>query len=177
MDGLRFAPFDTPLGRVAMAWSPRGLYALAMPSEREEETIAWITTSAPGAAREAPPPWAEEVMHLVAAHLGGTPQDFSKVPLDLERVPPFYRAVYLAAQDIPAGQTITYGELATRLGRPRGAARAVGQALAKNPIPIVVPCHRILGAAGAAVGFSAPGGVQTKARLLALEGARVPRIR
>ena len=176
MDGLGYTTFDTPLGRMALAWSPRGLYAFALPSEREEETIAWIVSSAPGATRGSPPPWAEELIHLVSTHLGGTPQDFTAIPLDLERVPPFYRAVYLAARDIPPGQTITYGELAARLGRPRGAARAVGQALAKNPIPLVVPCHRILGAARAAVGFSAPGGVQTKARLLALEGAPVPRI-
>lgn len=177
MDGLGFEPFDTPLGRVVVAWSPRGIFALALPSEREEETIAWITASAPGAVRGDPPAWVQDVMRLVAVHLGGAPQDFSKVPLDLERVSPFYRAVYQAAQDIPPGQTVTYGELAARLGKSRAAARAVGQALAKNPIPIVVPCHRILGAARAAVGFSAPGGVQTKARLLALEGAPVPRVR
>jgi len=120
------------------------------------------------------PDWVRDVAVRVQAHLAGTLQDFSQVPLDIEQVTPFYRAVYEASRKIPSGKTVTYGELAKVVGRP-AAARAVGQALSRNPILLIVPCHRIVGSTGNAVGFSAPGGVQTKARMLALEGARVPR--
>jgi len=167
---LSCACFDTPFGRAALAWSERGLYALELPSKDENETLKRLRTNAPGATLATPPPWVHEVMEIVATHLGGAPSDLSRTPVDLERMTPFSRAVYDAARAIPPGQTTTYGALAAHLGRP-SAARAVGRALAKNPLLLVVPCHRILGANGSTVGFSAPGGVHTKARLLALEGA------
>ncbi len=90
--------------------------------------------------------------------------------LDLRLMRPFQRQVLLAAAEVPRGNVTTYAELAHRIGRPR-AARAVGQALARNPLPIILPCHRVLASDGSLGGYSAPDGVRTKARLLGLEGA------
>jgi methylated-DNA-[protein]-cysteine S-methyltransferase len=108
----------------------------------------------------------------IVALLAGRPGDLAAVPLQLEGVPAFDRRVYALARKIPRGATCTYGELAARLGEP-GAARDVGQALGRNPFPLVVPCHRVVAAAGRLGGFTAPGGAATKARLLAIEGALV----
>jgi O-6-methylguanine DNA methyltransferase len=102
----------------------------------------------------------------MTALLGGEPVDLSDLTLDLESLPPFQRRVCEAARAIPVGSTLTYGEIAARIGEP-GAARAVGQALGANPFPIIVPCHRVLAAGGKPGGFSAPGGVTTKLRSLA----------
>ena len=107
----------------------------------------------------------------IVALLRGEASDLSAVALDMERVPPFHRRVYEAARTIPPGATLSYGEIAARLGAP-GSARAVGQALGRNPFAIVVPCHRVLAAGGKVGGFSANGGVTTKLRLLSIEGAR-----
>jgi methylated-DNA-[protein]-cysteine S-methyltransferase len=169
MTAIGYALFETPLGHAAAAWSDRGLYAVELPAGSAEATEKRLSTLVPGATRAEPPAWAAEAMRAITAYLGGQRVDLDAIPVDVERMPAFYRAVYAAARAIAPGQTVTYGELAARLGSP-GAARAVGQALAKNPVPVVVPCHRILAAGGRAGGFSAPGGVGTKARLLALEG-------
>ena len=107
----------------------------------------------------------------IVALLGGEPSDLSAVALDMEDVPRFHQRVYELARTIPAGATLSYGDIAARLGAP-GSARAVGQALGRNPFAIVVPCHRVLAAGGKLGGFSANGGVATKLRLLSIEGAR-----
>jgi methylated-DNA-[protein]-cysteine S-methyltransferase len=106
---------------------------------------------------------------LVVAFLRGEPSDLSSVLLDMDPVPPFHRRVYEATRSIPCGATMTYGALAAQAG-VAGAARAVGQALARNPFAIIVPCHRVLAAGGRVGGFSANGGATTKLRLLAIEG-------
>jgi methylated-DNA-[protein]-cysteine S-methyltransferase len=111
-------------------------------------------------------------MRKIARHLDGDAQDLSQIPLDFAKAPPFHRKVYAALLSVPSGKTVTYAELARRAGSP-GAVRAVGQAMAKNPIPIVVACHRVLAAGNGAGGFSAPGGTATKTRLLAIEGVRL----
>lgn len=172
MPRLGYSLFDTPLGRAAVAWSERGIFALELPSEDVDDTTWRLRAKTPEAYREEPPSWVREVTRKVEEHLAGKPQDFSTIPLDLDRKTPFYRAVYDAARAIPPGKTKTYGEIAAGLGKPN-SARAVGQALAKNPILLLVPCHRVLGSTGAATGFSAPGGVETKKRLLSLEGVGV----
>jgi methylated-DNA-[protein]-cysteine S-methyltransferase len=94
--------------------------------------------------------------------------DLSVIELDMDRVPPFHRRVYQIARTIAPGETMTYGEIAAQLGSP-GSARAVGQALARNPFAIVVPCHRVLTAGDKLGGFSATGGATTKLRLLSIE--------
>jgi len=102
--------------------------------------------------------------------LAGEPQDLRFVVLDEQPIDPFRREVYAATREIPAGTTMSYGEVARAIGRP-DAARDVGAALARNPCPIIVPCHRVVAANGALTGFSAPGGLETKRRMLQLEGA------
>ncbi len=105
----------------------------------------------------------------VKKHFAGKAEDFADVVLDLEGVPEFHRKVYVASRRIPLGKTVTYGELARSVGSP-DAARAVGQALGRNPIALIVPCHRILAAGKKPGGFSAHGGITTKAKMLAIEG-------
>jgi methylated-DNA-[protein]-cysteine S-methyltransferase len=105
------------------------------------------------------------------ALLRGEPRSLMDIELDLEDVPPFECDVYRIARTIPPGATLTYGEVARRLGKP-DAAREVGVALGRNPFPLIVPCHRVIAAGGKLGGFSAHGGRTTKRRLLAIEGAR-----
>src|SRR5207247_6696232 len=112
-----------------------------------------------------------EASEQMVALLRGAPTDLAAVALDMDGVRAFHRRVYEVARTIPAGKTLSYGDIAARLGAPR-AARAVGQALGRNPFPIVVPCHRVLAAGGKPGGFSANGGVATKLRLLAIEAAQ-----
>jgi methylated-DNA-[protein]-cysteine S-methyltransferase len=160
--------FDTPLGPATIRFTSRGIRSLTLHDVGRKHQVK------PGEEGDVPD-WVRDIVLRVQAHLGGTLQDFSQVPLDIEGITPFYREVYEASRKIPSGKTVTYGELAKVVGRP-AAARAVGQALSKNPILLIVPCHRIVGSTGNAVGFSAPGGVKTKAHMLAVEGARIPRV-
>jgi methylated-DNA-[protein]-cysteine S-methyltransferase len=162
-----WSEFETALGRCAIAWSAGGVVAVALPGV----AAARVRRRAPGAPAAAPPPPIDAVVAALCALLRGEPRDLGAAPLDLAGIAPFERRVYAAARAIPHGATATYGELAARLGAP-GEARAVGAALARNPFPLIVPCHRVTAAGGRLGGFSAPGGAATKRRLLALEGAR-----
>lgn len=166
-----FKLFDTPVGVCGIAWGARGVLAVQLPEVRETETRARLLERFPDA-RELPPTREVELaLNGIGALLRGEASDLSSVALDMEHVPPFHRRVYEAARAIPPGATLTYGELAGRLGAP-GSARAVGQALGRNPFAIVVPCHRVVAAGGRLGGFSARGGVATKLRLLSIEVAR-----
>jgi methylated-DNA-[protein]-cysteine S-methyltransferase len=164
-----FALFDTAVGRCAIAWTGRGIAGVRLPGRRDAETRAGLLRDHPGARELPPPPPVRSAINAIVALLNGNGGDLSGVRLDLAGVPPFHRRVYRCARAIPAGTTLSYGELARRLRSP-GAARAVGQALARNPFPVIVPCHRVLAAGGRIGGFSAPGGAATKRRLLAAEG-------
>ena len=144
--------------------------AVQLPGASEARTRDRIARMFPEAQETAPPPEVGVTIAAIAALLRGEPVDLSGSILDESRVPEFHRRVYAIARAIPAGRTLTYGEVAGRLGDP-GAARAVGQALGENPFPIVVPCHRVLAAHGKLGGFSAPGGTTTKLKLLRIEGA------
>jgi methylated-DNA-[protein]-cysteine S-methyltransferase len=177
MKPVAYCVFDTPLGWCGIAWSELGdsrtapaVSLLQLPEATMQRTESRIGREAGVGQASEPPPAIAEVIHRVCCHLHGDVQDFRDVALDLEGAGPFAQKVYHAARGIPVGQTRSYGELARTLNRPR-AARAVGQALAKNPIALIIPCHRILAAGGKPGGFSAFGGRATKARLLALEGA------
>jgi methylated-DNA-[protein]-cysteine S-methyltransferase len=167
-----FTFFDTPIGRCGVAWSERGITAVQLPEGRPAETRARLLRRAPDAAEAPPPPQVERALDAIRALMGGEPSDVSSVALDMDGVPAFRRRVYEAARTIPPGETRSYGEIAARLGAP-GSARAVGQALGRNPFPIIVPCHRVLAAGGKIGGFSANGGVGTKLRMLALERASI----
>ncbi len=118
------------------------------------------------------PKFVQVAARLLKRHLAGTPQDLSRLPLDLSLLGSFQRKVYEAVRALPPGTTRSYGDIAAKLGKP-GASRAVGQALGRNPFLVAVPCHRVLAAGGAPGGFSAPGGLFTKQRLLALEGVSI----
>ncbi|HYU14556.1 MAG TPA: methylated-DNA--[protein]-cysteine S-methyltransferase [Candidatus Acidoferrum sp.] len=166
-----FALFDTAIGRCGIAWSGQGVAGLQLPEARPDATRARVLERFPDAREVAPPPHVERALDGIAALLRGETCDLSSVPLDMERVPAFHRRVYDVAREIPPGQTLSYGDIAARLGMP-GSARAVGQALGRNPFAIVVPCHRVLAAGGKVGGFSASGGIATKLRLLQIEGRR-----
>ena len=166
--------FSTSFGECGLAWTPRGLAWVQLPDSTPEATRARMLERAaarpPGDPAGAPPAWVVEAMARIAAHLDGKDEDLSTIPLDMATVPPFFRRVYEEARAVPRGEVRTYASLAAAAGSP-AATRAVGQAMARNPWPLVVPCHRVVGSAGKPGGFSAPGGLDTKARLLALEGA------
>jgi O-6-methylguanine DNA methyltransferase len=164
-----FTLFDTAIGRCAIAWGPRGVVGVQLPGANEPKTRARVLQRFPRAREAAPPSEVEHARDSIVAYLRGEPGELSCVPLDMDIVPPFHRRVYEAARSIPRGATMTYGALAARIGAA-GSARAVGQALARNPFAIIVPCHRVVAAGGKIGGFSANGGVLTKTRLLAIEG-------
>jgi methylated-DNA-[protein]-cysteine S-methyltransferase len=168
-----YALFDTTLGRCAIAWSERGVVGTQLPGSDDAATRRRIARALPDAVESAPPPSVAAAIDAIAGLLAGAPDDLGAIPLDLDGVPEFHRRVYDVARAIPPGETRSYGEVAAALGEP-GAAQAVGRALGRNPVPIVVPCHRVLAANGALHGFSAPGGIETKRRMLALEGAGAP---
>jgi O-6-methylguanine DNA methyltransferase len=163
-----YALFETDLGRLGVAWGERGLVAIQLPEVNDAETVSRLTDRFPDAADTPPPAEVREAMDEIVRLLRGADADLSAITLDMTGVPPFHRRVYQLARTIPRGETLSYGEVATRLGSP-GAARAVGQALRRNPFAVVVPCHRVVAAGGKLGGFSANGGVATKIELLARE--------
>jgi len=170
-----FTLFPTAIGHCGIAWGERGIVGLWLPETDERRTRARLLRRRPDAVESAPPPGVRAAIEKIVALLSGELRDLADVALDLDAVPAFHRRVYAVARTIPPGRTLTYGEVASKLGDPR-RAREVGQALARNPFPIVVPCHRVLAAHGRSGGFSAPGGVSTKLRLLEIEGARAASI-
>jgi methylated-DNA-[protein]-cysteine S-methyltransferase len=170
MTEVQFTLFDTAIGRAAIAWNERGLVAVQIPGADESRTRARIMRMFADARETAPSPAVAEAIGQITRLIRGEAVDLSGIVLDETGVAEFHRRVYAIARAIPPGRTLTYGEIADRLGDP-SAARAVGQALGENPFPIVVPCHRVLAANGKLGGFSAPGGTATKLKLLRIEGA------
>jgi methylated-DNA-[protein]-cysteine S-methyltransferase len=172
MTARNFAIFDTAIGACGIAWGERGIAAVQLPEANEQKTRARLLRRFPEA-REAPPsPDVQRAVDGIVALLKGEAIDLSAIALDMEDLPAFNRRVYEVARAIPPGATLSYGEIAAKLGEPPQAARDVGQALGQNPIPIIVPCHRVLAANGKPGGFSASGGVTTKLRLLTIERAK-----
>jgi len=172
MDAPGFTLFDTPIGHCGIAWSEHGIVGLELPGSDEARTRKRLLGRVPGAVDAEPPPSVHEAIAAIVALLSGKPADLSGIPLDLARVSDFERQVYAIARKIPPGETLTYGDIAEKLG-DKLLSRDVGQAMGKNPFPIVVPCHRVVAANGKLGGFSAPGGVDTKLKMLAIEGAAV----
>ena len=163
MDTTSTITFDTALGRCAVRWSEAGISAVLLP----------VPGGRPAVARPETVPWfVQRAIEGMTAVLAGAPDDLRDVPVDDGDVEPFRRAVYVATRSIPPGSTRSYGDLARVVGLVGpDAARRVGAALARNPTPIIVPCHRVVAADGKLTGFSAPGGLATKRRMLELEGA------
>lgn len=170
MSRCEYALFETPIGLCAIVWGARGIVGTQLPEPGRGAAVRRLQRRFPDAHSGRPTPAIAAAMARIEAVLGGAKDDFAGLPLDSRTVSGFDRAVYREAQAIPSGETITYGTLAARLGDP-ARAQAVGQALGRNPWPIVVPCHRITAADGRMGGFSAPGGTATKLKLLEIEGA------
>lgn len=176
MNRASYCLFETSLGLCGIAWTKNGesssspaISFFQLPEAAKELTQMRLDRVCGAGDPAVPPALIAHVIERVRLHLLGSPQDFRDVPIDLKEIGPFARQVYEAARNIPAGETRTYGEIAKALNQPN-AAQAVGQALGRNPIPLIIPCHRVLAAGGKPGGFSAPGGTTTKVRLLALEG-------
>jgi methylated-DNA-[protein]-cysteine S-methyltransferase len=169
----RYLIFETAAGFCGIAWSDVGITRFQLPTKSADATerllLRRLPSAEPGAA-------GSEVLAAVAAakrYFAGEQTDFSKVALDLDGQDEFFRKVYAAARGIGWGHTTTYGALAKALGAGPEAARDVGQAMAKNPVALIIPCHRVLAAGGKIGGFSAPGGSTAKLRMLELEGVHI----
>ncbi|NWH09130.1 MAG: methylated-DNA--[protein]-cysteine S-methyltransferase [Alphaproteobacteria bacterium] len=166
--------FDTAIGICAIAWSGAGICGVMLP-ERDEAVLRERLRRRHAEARECPPPQAEaaDAIAGITALLSGKDSDLGAIRIDLEGRDAFQFRLYALARAISPGRTRTYGELAEELGGI-GLSRAVGQAMGANPVPIIVPCHRVLAAKGKMGGFSAPGGAAVKRRILEIERAAFP---
>jgi methylated-DNA-[protein]-cysteine S-methyltransferase len=166
--------FDTAIGTCGVAWSEHGLVAVQLPARDRAATERRLIARTRGSAGAAtPPPAIAALIADITRYLAGEQVDFSAVPVDLSGLDPFRRKLYETMRALPWGTTTTYGALARTIGLANWeGARDVGEAMGRNPVPIVIPCHRVLAAGNKLGGFSAPGGAATKAKLLALEGVR-----
>ena len=173
MNETFYSLFDTALGRCGIAWGRAGVVAVSFPEEDDEGTRARLARRANGAVEASPPPTVAAAIDGIVALLDGERRDLSHIDLDMAGLPEFDRAVLGLTLAIAPGETKTYGDIARALGDVL-ESRRVGQALGRNPFPIIVPCHRVVGADGKMTGFSAPGGVSSKRRLLKIEGALAP---
>lgn len=172
MTTAKFVLFETALGLCGLAWDDSGILCTQLPEGGESQVRTRMQKRLSGAIESPPPPDVAEVIRRIVALLDGGKDDLADIALDMAHLPAFNRSVYAIARTIKPGATMTYGDIARRLG-DLALARDVGQALGKNPFPIIVPCHRVLAAGGKPGGFSARGGASTKLKLLAIEGAPV----
>jgi methylated-DNA-[protein]-cysteine S-methyltransferase len=173
MQSAGFALFDTAIGRCAIVWLGDRIIGAALPESSEARLRARLAMRFSGAREASPPPFAADAIVAIRRLLEGEKVDLADIPVGLDSTTDFEDHVYAAARRIPRGEVRTYGEIAQEIGDP-GAARAVGAALGRNPVPIIIPCHRVLGSSGKSGGFSAPGGTDTKFRMLEIEGAKRP---
>jgi methylated-DNA-[protein]-cysteine S-methyltransferase len=169
----RYHIFETAGGFCGIAWDDVGVTRFQLPTKSAESTERLLLRRIPGATASAPTSEMATVVTAVKRYFAGEEVDFSGVKLDLEDQDDFFKRIYDAARRIGWGHTTTYGTLAKELGAGPEAARDVGQAMAKNPVALIIPCHRVLAAGGKIGGFSAPGGSNTKQRMLEMEGVHV----
>lgn len=169
----RYQVFETAGGFCAIAWSGTGIARFQLPAASADATERNLRRRLPNAAPGTPPPDVARVVEAARRYFAGERIDFSDVPLDLAGQDEFFQRIYAALRRVGWGRTTTYGSLAKELGAGPEAARDVGQAMASNPVPLIIPCHRVLAAGGKVGGFSAPGGSTAKLRMLELEGVRV----
>lgn len=169
MSETALALFETAAGTAGIAWSKAGVRASAFPGPDGAAVRRQLARRTPDAAEIPPPTEIAAVIAGFRALFEGAAASFDGVALDLSGVADFDVAVYRETRRVPCGATATYGAIARALG-DAALAQRVGQALARNPVPVIVPCHRVVGAGGRLVGFSAPGGLAAKERLLKLEG-------
>lgn len=169
---IAYTIVDTAIGPIGVAWSEHGICRVALPERDRDRMESRFAARLDGAPAGEPPASLAPAIELIKRYAEGEPVDFSDVPVDLDGIDLFRRAIYAAARKLHFGEVTTYGGLADAAGHP-GKARETGEALGRNPVPLIVPCHRIHAAGGKIGGFSAPGGSSTKEKLLALEGVRV----
>jgi methylated-DNA-[protein]-cysteine S-methyltransferase len=167
----RYDVFETVRGFVAIAWSAQGITSLRLPVGSPVAAEQALLKRVAGAVRATPPEEIAAVIDAAKRYFAGEEIDFSGVAVDLGERDPFFARVYAWIRKVGWGQTTTYGTIAKELGAGPEAARDVGKAMAANPVPLIIPCHRVLAAGGKLGGFSAPGGSDTKMRMLELEGA------
>ncbi|MDJ0919571.1 MAG: methylated-DNA--[protein]-cysteine S-methyltransferase [Henriciella sp.] len=165
----QFALFPTPIGDCGIAWTGDNVTATHLPDRTPAATEAGLAART-GSAKGDPPGYVRDAVQSITALLEGDQTDLTFIACDFSQLDPFAANVYATTRAIPAGETVSYGEIASRLG-DKQLARRVGQMLGRNPFPIIVPCHRVMGADGRLIGFSAPGGTETKLKLLEIEGA------
>jgi methylated-DNA-[protein]-cysteine S-methyltransferase len=165
--------FESACGFCGIAWGGAGIRLFQLPSKAIDAAERNLLRRLPGVARESPPPIVLDAVAAARRYFEGERISFSDFELDLGAQSEFSRYCYAAARQVRWGSTTTYGSLAKELGGGPETAREVGQAMATNPIPLIIPCHRVLAAGGRLGGFSAPGGSETKRRMLELEGIRI----
>jgi len=165
--------FETASGFCGIAWNDVAIMRLRLPARSAEATAQNLLRRLPGAEPGTPAPDVARTIAAVQRYFEGEKVDFSHIALDLADQQGFFKQVYAAARRVGWGHTTTYGALAKELGAGPEFARDVGQAMAQNPVPLIIPCHRVLAAGGKVGGFSAPGGSTAKIRMLELEGVCV----
>jgi methylated-DNA-[protein]-cysteine S-methyltransferase len=171
MSSQSYTIFETANGFAGIAWSPRGVTGFSLPASSRGAAEHAMHRRAPSAEQAEPSAQIARIIADVRRYFLGETIDFSDVPLDIAPQDPFFAKIYAHVRSLRWGETTTYGTVAKDLGAEPQAARDVGQAMASNPVPLIVPCHRVLAAGGRIGGFSAPGGSHSKARMLELEQA------
>jgi O-6-methylguanine DNA methyltransferase len=166
---IKYCIFKTKRGYFGVVGNDAGLLRTLLPQADREDIKRKILEAFPTARPEKRP--FEAVSKAVLGYFGGKKVDFSNVKVEIDKLRPFAKKVLAACRGIGFGRVVTYRELAKKIGRP-GAARAVGTVMAKNPLPLIIPCHRVIRSDGKLGGFSAPGGIKTKKKLIELESKR-----
>lgn len=166
----RYTVFETAAGFCAIGWSADGIARFQLPDRDAAAAERYLRRRLPSAQRDTPPAHVAAVIAAAQRYFAGETVDFSDVAVDLAGQDDFFRRIYAATRAVGYGKTTTYGTLAKELGAGPEVARDVGQAMAQNPVPLIIPCHRVLAAGGKVGGFSAPGGANSKLKMLALEG-------
>lgn len=165
--------FETASGYCGLTWSDAGVSRFQLPAPTEHDARRFLLRKIAAAEPGDPTPEIAAAITAIIRYFAGEKTDFSAIALDLRDQDAFFAQIYAATRQIGWGETTTYGALAKQLGAGREAARDVGQAMARNPVALIIPCHRVLAAGGKPGGFSAPGGTESKLRMLALEGIRL----
>lgn len=160
---------ETSLGWIGLAWRGDAVLRLQLPAADRAATERGLVKGLDSTRADPLPGWVAALAERMRRYAQGERIEFSDVDVALDGVDPLRRAIYRVLREVGHGETLTYGELAERAGFP-GEARMIGQAMGRNPVPLIIPCHRVLAAGRRIGGFSAPGGATTKQRMLALEG-------
>ena len=170
MSGRAYTVFDTAIGRCGIAWGQTGIVGVQLPEFREIETRKRLFHLYPDARETRPDPNVEDAIEGIVAVLRGEASDLSAVTLDMTGIHPFSQRVYQITRQIPRGETLTYDDIARKMGASGAVVRPVAQAIARNPFVVIVPCHRVLEQGGYADTISPHGGLISKRRLLSIDG-------